>query len=248
MKKSLIALMAAVLVSAVSLQAKVVASRSFKAKQSKTEWILRAGVTFNDCAIDSKMSKELSKIEKRGYDYSWPAQTGANLSIAFNRAIGKSGLYWGMELGFDTRGYGLKGQVKNEENPDNGYWEKQTLLAWDAKYSPFTLGYKYKLNDDMRIDAHLGAFASYSFYDTGTISEGYEKEDHREDAPELMDSPFDAGIQAGIGFFYKKINIDITYQRGFFDMGRFDWYDSDGYHQRSSCKSSNVMLRIGFAF
>jgi hypothetical protein len=58
---------------------------------------------------------------------------------------------------------------------------------------------------------------------------------------------FDAGIQAGVGVWYKKFNFDITYQRGFVSACdvMIDWSDSDASYK---VFSSNLMLRVGYSF
>lgn len=48
---------------------------------------------------------------------------------------------------------------------------------------------------------------------------------------------FDAGMALGGGLWYKRVNLDVTWQRGFIDV------ISD-----SKCQASNVMIRLGLAF
>ena len=49
---------------------------------------------------------------------------------------------------------------------------------------------------------------------------------------------FDAGINIGVGVWYDRFNLDLTYQRGFIDA----FSDADGF------KTSNFMIRLGIAF
>ena len=49
---------------------------------------------------------------------------------------------------------------------------------------------------------------------------------------------FDAGMNIGVGVWYDRFNLDLTYQRGFIDA----FSDADGF------KTSNFMIRLGIAF
>ena len=49
---------------------------------------------------------------------------------------------------------------------------------------------------------------------------------------------FDAGMNIGVGVWYDRFNLDLTYQRGFIDA----FSDTDGF------KTSNFMIRLGIAF
>ena len=49
---------------------------------------------------------------------------------------------------------------------------------------------------------------------------------------------YDVGLNAGVGFWYDRFNLDFCYQRGFIDA----FSDSNGF------KTSNFMIRLGVAF
>ena len=49
---------------------------------------------------------------------------------------------------------------------------------------------------------------------------------------------FDAGMNIGVGVWYDRFNLDLTYQRGFIDT----FSDADGF------KTSYFMIRLGIAF
>ena len=135
---------------------------------------------------------------------------GFDATIGFNKPISSSSVYWGMDLGVGTRGFSFKGY--DDETYD--------ALAYAVRFSPVTFGYKYAFTEDFKLDGHLGAYASYDFA-------------HNDEAEGLDD--FDAGVQVGIGAWWKRFNLDVTYQRGFCDMA-------------GDSKSSNVMIRLGIAF
>ena len=77
------------------------------------------------------------------------------------------------------------------------------MTAYDIKWSPFTMGYKYAITEDFKLDPHVGAYALYDF----ATSNDYE-----------FDNKFDVGLQAGLGFWYKRVNLDFMYHFGFVDF------------------------------
>lgn len=200
--KKLVLLIVAAALTAVSASAQVVTSRTFVKSKSQTMWYVRAGMSINNLAGASD-------------DSDLGAKVGMDADLGFHRSIGKSGAYWGMELGVGSRG---------------ASYDDENLSTWNVKYSPITFGYKYALTDDLKLDGHFGGFASYDF------SKKWEVKGH--DYSDDIDNDFDAGMQIGIGAWWKKLNIDFTYQRGFIKM--FD--DGDGL------TSSNFEIRIGYAF
>lgn len=143
------------------------------------------------------------------------AETGIGFDVdfGFQKPIASSAAYWGMELGIGTRGCGI-------EHYD------ETCTTYGVKWSPLTFGYKWAVTDNIKIDPHVGAFLEYDFA--------------KSDAADSFNE-FDAGLQIGAGVWFKRFNLDFTYQRGFcaiFDV-------PDGYDTPTS---SNFMIRVGFAF
>ncbi|MCM1452405.1 MAG: porin family protein [Clostridium sp.] len=191
MKKLVIALFAAMLF--VSAQAQLRTSRTFFKSNSRTEWILRAGASFNNIA----------GLDGDGLE----SKLGFDVDFGFNKYFGASNLYWGMELGVGTRGTGVK--------------DGDGFTGYNVKYSPFTIGYKFPITGAIKIDPHFGGYASYDFTHTNDVE---------------LENDFDAGIQAGVGLWYGRINLDFMYQRGFVDM-----LDGGG-------KTSNFLIRVGYAF
>lgn len=194
MKKFLVLFFTAMAV--ISASAQMRTSRTFTKTKSNTEWILRAALSINSLSgIDNINSK-----------------MGFDVDLAFNKAFGMSPLYWGMEFGIGTRGFGSDIEL-------NG--EKVGVTAYDVKLSPFTMGYKVAVTEDFRLDPHVGAYASYDF----ATSNDFE-----------FDTKYDAGLQTGLGLWYKRINLDFMYQFGFVNAGE------------DAGKTSNFLIRLGYRF
>lgn len=200
----------------ISASAQVRYSRTMVEKKT-TMWYLRAGAGFNSLGGD------VADVE--GYDVSGKA--GYELALGFNKNIGKAGAYWGMELGFSSRGF----EVSETDDEDGDY----SYTGHNVKWTPLMFGYKYGLNEDVKLDAHLGAFASYDF----ATSEDYGSSYSEIDCPEA----FNAGIQVGVGVWYKRVNLDLMYQAGLINA-------IDDYYrgEEATGKMSAFVVRLGFSF
>jgi hypothetical protein len=254
--KKLIAIALVALVGSSLANAKVVRSRTVGEKEkAPTEWIIRVGASINNAA-GAGVSK-VKEDEDEGYS-SVGSRAGMDLSIAFHKPLGTSGAYWGMELGFGSRGASASatdetGRMVNHEWIEGTDTYNSHISTWNANFSPFTIGYKYALNSDIKLDGHLGAFVSYDFAGSAVVnctSWDGETTDTYEDGnyglgDESLDGfqRFDAGMQIGVGVWYKKFNFDITYQRGFVRAYSYE-FDGDMY----DIFSSNLMLRVGYSF
>ena len=188
-------------------------------RENPTTWYVRAGMSVN-------MLSGLNSDDK-DYGLTTGSKAGFEVDFGFHKPMGKSGAYWGMELGFANRG----GSISEVDGYDDEY--KYSLNAWSLKYSPFTFGYKYSITDDLKIDGHLGAFALVD------LSRKAKVDGDEVDADEIFSNRFDAGLQVGVGVWYKKINLDLTYQHGF--VGFVE-------SPNSTLKCSALMIRLGYAF
>ncbi len=214
MKK--IALLLTALVMCVAAQAQVRTSRTFVKQKANMEWIIRAGLNINHLAgFDGG---EGVKIGSRA---------GFDVDFGFNRYFNNSNLYWGMELGFNSRG----GSVGVDE-------EKFKMAGYNVKYSPFTIGYKFPVADGIKIDPHFGVYASYDFATSMKFDDGEESYDMKDYID--FDNKYDVGIQIGAGIWYQRFNLDLMYVRGF--INAFDSYGMEGG------KTSNFEIRLGVAF
>lgn len=251
MKKIIVIMAAAVM--AMSASAQIVTSRTSIKSKSKTTWFVRLGMSIDNLTNGN----DYLKNEVDGdLNTSIGPKVGMDLNVGFMKNIGKSGLYWGMDLGLGTRGATCKEKGTDEVYIDNigeyvdyEYTNKGSVMTWNVKYSPFTLGYKYSITDDLKLDGHIGVYVSYDF--AGGTKYKWDDDDDPEKLSfsEMKDEdwnyqPFDCGMQIGIGAWWKKFNFDITYQRGFVNAASID-YD---YDKTANICSSNLMLRVGYAF
>ncbi len=237
MKKAALCIMAGLM--ALTASAQVRTSYSYVKEKRSTLWYGRIGVSINNIA---GMGDYKDYIEDGGSDFSLSPRAGLALDFGFQRPMGKFGMYWGMELGIGSRG----GAYKLEYDRNDYYYELKTHYdTWNVKYSPFTFGYKYSINEDWKIDAHLGIYASYDFAKSGKYSndEGDEEKFESEDFEDMDFVAFDAGLQVGAGIWWKRFNLDFTYQRGFVPMAKY----SLEYEEKNTY-SSNVMIRFGVSF
>lgn len=245
--------MVVAVVMAASASAQVVSSQTYMKSKKATLWYARLGVSFNNVAGANEVAE--AGMEGDG-SYSLGSRAGMDLDFGFQRPIGNFGLYWGMELGIGTRGGSVKYDYDEE---DGGGSENGHISTWNVKYSPFTFGYKYTLTDDIKLDAHLGAYVSYDFSGKSVWSWSGESEDEEQTISDLKDSswdfqPLDAGIQFGVGVWWKRFNLDLTYQRGFVpaakaSVGFYDSYYGGLINEKDySLYSSNFMIRLGVAF
>lgn len=265
--KKIIVLATVLIISTGIANARVVRSRTVSQRTSKnnTEWIVRAGLSINNAAGEATgMLKDAYKaVDSK---YSIGAYCGLDVSAAFNKPIGETNFYWGMELGIGSRGASSKisgkeyyyddydNEIEDYEIKSKSYVvSKQHISTWNAKFAPITLGYKYSLNNNIKLDGHIGAYVSYDFAGSA-IAKWFDDEDGDESEKYKLNDDYlnfrrlDVGMQFGVGVWYKKFNFDITYQRGFIPAskieGEFDDYEGESFN----AYSSNVMLRVGYSF
>lgn len=256
MKKLLLFAVGAAMAATASSQ--VMTSYSYSKSERKTLWYARLGVSFNNLTAGSVCEAMNSPwLEDNGETpYSFGSKTGMTVDFGFQRPISNFGLYWGMELGIGTRGFTMK-YDESEVDPDDDFETNAKMMTWNVKYSPFTFGYKYTLTDDIKLDAHIGAFVSYDFagkklsYEETDGDKWELKDDELKDALDYQD--FDAGMQLGIGVWYKRFNLDFTWQRCFVPYGKMTMRAWDSYGEslgteEYSLYSSNFMIRLGVAF
>ncbi|MDR0988232.1 MAG: porin family protein [Prevotellaceae bacterium] len=193
MKKVLFFVLAAFVSATVSAQ--VVTSTSFKKAKSSTVWYVKAGANIANISVE----------HGEGYD----ALFGYNVGIAFDSPIGGSGVFWNSGLQLATKGY--------KDSDDD---QKVNINKLEI---PLTFGYKYKVNDDISIDARAGGFANYHLFGKARDSS---------DLGEFEDR-ISAGIQFGVGVWYQKLNFNITYQNGLVE---------------ENGKEKNWMFSLGYAF
>lgn len=258
MKKVITLIAIAILGLAQTAEAKIVNSRTVGERtKTPTIWILRTGLSLNG-GTGSAISniKDEFKNYGDGSKVSFGFKPGYELSVGFNRPFGNTNFYWGMELGLGTRGI----KYTSEDGRDGDWIENghKSLLAWNFKYSPFTFGYKYNINESIALDAHLGAYVSLDFAGKGkSYWDGIEDGDPFKDEEESENigkdelehyKRFDCGLQVGLGVWYKRFNFDITYQRGFMNAYDFSYQSQWDIDDDSKICTSNIMFRVGMSF
>lgn len=190
-----------------TVSAQVVTSTSFKKAKSGIVWYIKAGANIANFSVD----------EGDGPD----AVFGYNVGIAFDRPIGSNGVFWNSGLQLATKGWKYS------------YDDVEEKLNANKLEIPITFGYKYKVNDDIAIDARVGGFANYDVF--GKYKEKYYGEEESYNLGDREDyDRFSAGLQFGIGVWYQKLNFNITYQNGLV--------------KQNEAKEKNWMISLGYAF
>lgn len=227
-------------------------------EKSKTEWFVRLGLSCNNLtgAASKEVNKEIKDEDDDDVKAGFGTRANYDLMFGFNKYFGKTDLYWGMEFGLGTRGgsFTSKGEYYGES-----FNEKCYLNTYNVKYTPFVIGYKYPINDDFKIDAHFGLFLSFDFAGSYT-EDGWSKYDGEKETfneswsvydEDIDFIPVDGGIQLGIGVWYRKFNINFTWQRGFAPyMGSFPWGEEvyNRNDDRLWYNSSNAIISVAYAF
>ena len=230
--KKFLALALVVLMGA-SANAQLVQSRSFHKEGARVNWFVRGGVSLN--TTNGKYVKDFKKInEDNGFKGSVGFKPGFDVSAGFQRFFGKKNGYWGAELGVGTRGF-------TQKSKSESVTYKENLNAFTVKL-PIFLGYSYPINEDFRIDGHVGPFVSFDFAGKFTDSDGEttsisELEDEYDNEYQRLD----VGAAAGLGVWYDHVLLDVTYQRGF-----FKWFGAEHYLDQGN--ASNIIIRLGYAF
>lgn len=207
--------------SAAFAQSAIVSSRSSSItvsevkQESNTQWILRAGANFANFTGDG--AEDLDS--KLCYD----------VALSFQKPLSDNGMFWGMEFALGTRGCSYE-----YEDYYGDY--KQNFLAHNIRFSPFTFGYAYAINESVKIDAHLGAWLSYDLF--GEMTEEYDGDEESTKIDDIEDyNNLDYGLTFGVGLWYDRFNLDLSVQRGFSEIIK------DG-----EMSTNNIMLRLGVAF
>lgn len=212
--KKIFSLICALCLGAVA-QAQIITSTSSNVireqKVSKTTSYVRLGLNMMNMTGDG--AEDLGS--KAGYDFSY----------GFQKAMGSKGGYWGMEVGLSSRGYSY----------EEGDYE-QSLMAHNIYYVPFQFGWKFNVGHNITIDPHIGAFLSGDY--AGKLKVEYDGESEDANISDIEDYQYvDAGLKLGVGVWYKRLNLDLSYQKGFVEVIK------DG-----EITSSNFQIRLGVAF
>lgn len=187
---------------------------------SETTWYVRAGLSNMSADIDDADSK-------LGYD----------ISVGFQKPFTNAGFYWGMEWALASQGVKVDDTYYYEDYYNSYYGGcEDEYMGHLIRFSPATVGYKYDINvlGGITLDAHLGAFVSYTYGHVYDCSEGNEIDDEWFD---FHSSSLDYGLRGGIGVWWKKFNFDVSYQSGF----------NDKLMEGEGCFDA-LTLSLGYAF
>lgn len=198
-------------------------------KKKKATHYLRAGFNFMKIAkTDTYEDEDVGDISRKlGYDF----------TFGFQKATRLNGLYWGMEYGVGSRGF-------SEEWEEEDWKGEYNMICHNIHLSPITLGYQYAISENLKVDVHFGLYVSMDYLHKESLKESeknkygdwVEYDDDSESWGITGDDIWDGGIKLGIGAWYKRYNLDLTWQRGFSDYLPYNGH------------ASNVMLRVGVAF
>lgn len=241
-------------------------------RSGKAVWIIRAGLGFNKFTGSSIKTTKL-QWENGDWNGNFGKNTSYDFTFGFNKALGKSPLYWGMELGMSSRGYKSSASWEKSGTSSisggsdyHGKFSDESMLCHNVKFSPFTIGYRYTFLERMAVDVHLGGYASYdiagkheSTYTDHIVSTS--KYGNRDDKTvnktetKIKDYDnmrrYDAGINLGIGYWFGRFNLDFTWQRGFiavFEGGDEEIKIGKESHKRGDLFTNNFALKLGYAF
>lgn len=143
---------------------------------------------------------------------------GYNASIDFNKPFYK-GFFWDTGVMFGTRGF--------DDADNNGKLRAHTLSI------PLAAGYKQHLTTNCAIEMRLGTFFSVDMAGKEETAEGHTLHLHEIDGYHRCDG----GIILAFGVWYKKMNIDFMFKRGF---GKLWDEGPDG--------AVNHLIRLGYEF
>jgi hypothetical protein len=222
MKKMILAALTFLLT--VGAQAQIVSSRSVSITQERK--------APSETVIYGRVGLGFMNLK---YDYlDFDSKLGYNVAIGFQKSLDTYNLYWGMEAGFGSRG------CKYSDKEDYDEYEEGSLLAHNILVSPFNIGWKPQIGNDLKLDVHVGVYASYDFAGTIKDKDVYDG-DVEEDSWGIGDAEgykrFDVGINPGIGVWFGNYNIDLSLQRGFLEIVK-----------DTKAHSQNILIRVGYTF
>ena len=205
--------------------------------KKKTTWYVKLGGTF--ATLTGWEDEDIDNSSKMGY----------LVGIAFDRAVGTKGWFIGAGL-----------QLRSKGGKTESYWYQDVSdggASWtdrehnDCTYNintieiPLYFGYKFHITDNWSVDLRIGGFANYDlwgnmkkktygWYDGKSYDNGETKTNMGD--WEDYDS-YSAGALAGLGVWYKKFNLNLTYE-----FGLLEQFGEAGGKER------NWLLTFGYAF
>lgn len=170
------------------------------------------------------------------------SKLGLDLTFGFMshfRPSNPSNFYWGAELSLTQVGGGFD-EYSYTANGDGHYTYPSCSFAdWGVSIAP-SIGWKKEIADDICLDLHFnpGIFCKFNKKRIEYTSEYYYN-----DTPHIYDnqhnidgSYFRASFKGGIGVWYKRMNIDLSYK-----------YLTD-FESNYHIDYSNFTLSLGYRF
>lgn len=210
-------------------------------KSKKTTWYVKLG----------GVSCSLTDFDAGDYELAeTSSKLGYVVGIAFDRSIGSKGWFWGAGLQLRSKGGKTHYYTHKDMNDDNGGLGGSYTDTWniDDTYNintleiPLSFGYKWRITDDWAVDFRVGGFFNYDI--SGNMKEKiygwYDGKEYSYDETETKIGDLDcdkysAGALAGIGVWYKKFNINLTYE-----LGLMEQFEGGG-------KEKNLLFTVGYA-
>lgn len=242
MKKILTALLAIVL--AVGANAQIVSTTSsfetiIKEKKvrvkPKLEWYAKVGLNL----MSTNWGIDALDVDDTYY---WEQNVvgGGKMKAGFNigggfisqfRPSNPSEFYWGAEIGLSQVGGGFD-SVLAIRGGGNALFQSGSARLFSVYCGP-SLGWMRPLSGNMKLDVHFNPELMFIF---GSGSNIYGVEDGKYDRlGQIAHSGVGFALRGGIGVWYKKFNIDLSY-RGVVKFSE----DENGFN--------NFILSVGYAF
>lgn len=159
--------------------------------------------------------------------------TGYDFTVGLIKPIGRTGVYYGPELGFASRSFSMKPH-------DESYYGDLSLaegMSHGVYLSPINFGYMFHFSPKLAVEAHLGLPVSYDYLNNVYTSNcGYSSLGNLDYFDEEDCSGWDVSLKFGIGVWFNHFNIELSVHRGF--LGSFV----------NGSKSQSIALGIGYRF
>lgn len=111
--------------------------------------------------------------------------------------------------------------------------DNESLLTYSVRFMPANFGYRYCFDNGLALEAHLGVGVSVDF--AGNFELHHETVSIWDFEPKF--DPYDVYMKLGFGVQYKRVGLDLSWQKGFIKpIGKI------------SAKSSNVFVGVRYIF
>ena len=196
MKKVILAALMVAFTSTAFAQLITGKSAAIAKEERRTTWAARAGI-----AVDDWYGKDAEYAgSKVGYDF----------NIGFNSKMGSKGAYWGMDLGFMSRGTSVTGLWTIDNKYTVAMVSKRTHHAF--AWSPFNFGWKIPVGSIVALDPHIGVNLSFDY--AGSLSLDDKSLTVKTDWDKNINR-FDVATQIGFGvWLWNRLNFDVRYRVG----------------------------------